>query len=96
MRFAVSMQRLRLAAVVLLAVLIAAQPTLHNHSLIPEAGSGSPPQCGVCAFGADPASVAPPLLVVSLVVLFLLTAREEQAFAFAARPGVPQRGPPRA
>lgn len=94
MRSAVSMQRLRASAVVLLAVLLAAQLTLHNHSLIPEAGSGSPPPCGVCAFGADPATAAAPLLAISLVVVFLLSAREEHAFASIARRGVLSRGPP--
>ena len=96
MRSAVLMHRLRALAIAVLAVLLAAQLTLHNHSLIPEAGSSSPPPCAVCAFGADPASVAAPLPAFSLVLVFVLTAREERAFASAANLTLPSRGPPRA
>ncbi|HVE73013.1 MAG TPA: hypothetical protein VNI54_16725 [Thermoanaerobaculia bacterium] len=89
-----SMQRLRFAAIVLLAVLLAAQLTLHHHSLIPEGGGAPPSPCAVCAFGADPRAVAAPLLTFVAVVLFLLTPREHAAFASCARARIPSRGPP--
>jgi hypothetical protein len=88
------MHRLRVAAVVVFAVLLAAQLTLHNHSLIPEGGGAPPFPCSVCAFGADPATLAVPFIAVTLVVAFLLTPRELQAFASAARATRPGRGPP--
>ncbi len=94
MRCAVSMHRLRVAALVVFAVLLTAQLTLHNHPLIPEGGGAPPLPCSVCAFGADPASIAVPLVAATLLVAFVLTPRELEAFASAARATTTTRGPP--
>ena len=95
MRSAVSMQRLRVAAVVLLAVVLAAQLTLHNHSLIPEGGAGPALACSVCAFGADKASLDSPLAAVVLILLGSLIARQDPLFASAAPVTATGRAPPR-
>lgn len=94
MRCVVSMHRLRVAAVVVFAVLLAAQLTLHNHPLIPEGGGAPPLPCAVCAFGADPASIAVPFVAATLAVAYVLTPRERGAFASAARATETTRGPP--
>jgi hypothetical protein len=62
-RSAVGMRNLRVAAIFVLALLIGAQLTLHNHSLIPEAGGAPPLVCAVCAFGADRITLDAPLLI---------------------------------
>lgn len=92
---AVSMQRLRASAVVLLAVLLAAQLTLHNHSLIPEGGGGPALACSVCAFGADRSALDTPLLVAALVLLGLLFVEHEAAFPSAVPVARTGRAPPR-
>ena len=94
-RSAVTMSRLKPAAVLVLAVLLAAQLTLHNHSLIPEAGGAPALPCSVCAFGADPATGVAPIVAAVVVVVFLLVAREQHAVASAARIVLPSRAPPR-
>jgi len=83
MRFPVSMQRLRVAAVMLLAVVLAAQLTLHDHSLIPEGGASPALACSVCAFGADPARTSVPVAGFLLVLAFLLVTREQTVHACA-------------
>ncbi len=95
MRSAVSMHRLRVAAVVLLAVVLAAQLTLHNHSLIPEGSAGPALACSVCAFGADRASLDTPLAAAVLVLLGSLFIEQDPAFASAALVTATGRGPPR-
>lgn len=61
MRAAVLIPRLRIAVVLLLAMVVAGQLTLHQHNLIPEAGSAATSPCPVCAFGADQAAIETPL-----------------------------------
>lgn len=69
MRSVLGMHRLRVGAMLVLAVLLAAQLALHNHSLIPE-GDGAPLlPCVVCAFGADRITLAVPLLAAVVFVL---------------------------
>lgn len=95
MRFAVTMHRLRVAAVVLFAVLLAAQLTLHNHSLIPEGGAAPPLTCAVCAFGADRVT---PLIIFVAAVLVLLGLAAVRKHTFAASPVLittAGRAPPR-
>lgn len=65
------MHRLRPAAVLVLAVLLAAQLTLHNHSLVPEGGAPAL-TCAVCAFGADGSSLDTLLPASALVALGLV------------------------
>lgn len=48
----IAVPRLKLAAIVVLALLTAGQLALHHHSLIPETGASSP-VCAVCAFNSD-------------------------------------------
>ncbi|HVG25666.1 MAG TPA: hypothetical protein VND45_16025 [Thermoanaerobaculia bacterium] len=89
------MHRLRVAAVVLLAVLVAAQLTLHNHSLIPEGGGGPALACSLCAFGADGHALAAPVSIAALVLLGLLIIERQSAFASAIRVARGGRAPPR-
>jgi hypothetical protein len=58
----VPVPRLKLAAVVLLALLTAGQLALHHHSLAPESGAASL-LCGVCTFNADGITAAEPIAV---------------------------------
>lgn len=95
MRYAVLMHRLRVAAVVLLAVVLAAQLTLHNHSLIPEGGGSPALACSVCAFGADRTAIDAPLAGAILVFLGLLIAERGAVFASVAPVTRTGRAPPR-
>jgi hypothetical protein len=94
MRSAVLMHRLRVAAVLVLAVVLAAQLTLHNHSLIPEGGAGPALACGVCAFGADRVSPDVPLAA-ALVLLGLVAACTHVAVAREVSIATAGRAPPR-
>jgi hypothetical protein len=89
------MHRLRVAAVVLLAVLLAAQLTLHNHSLIPEGGGNPALACSVCAFGADRTVLATPLAAAILVFLGMLFLGQNAVFASVAPVLRTGRAPPR-
>lgn len=95
MRCAVLMHRLRVAAVVVLAVLLAASLTLHNHSLIPENGSAVAPVCAICAFGAHSAVLVAPLLAVTLIVLGMVALAVEAPVASVVRITATGRAPPR-
>ncbi len=94
MRSAVTMHRLRVAAVLVFAVLLAAQLTLHNHSLIPESGSAPPLACSICAFGADRVTLNTPLFAAALVLLGLVTVRTHTPVASAVPVTTAGRGPP--
>jgi hypothetical protein len=94
MRSPVLMHRLRVALLVLLAVVVAAQLTLHNHSLIPEGVGAASLPCAVCAFGADTAPPTP-AVGVALVVVFLLVAAAHSPFSSPLVAPVDSRGPPR-
>jgi len=87
-------RHLTLAAVLALALLTAGQLTLHNHSLIPEAGTPAL-VCAVCAFNADRTTPFVPL-VVSLVVAWLLVAAIVANAASGTTELLPSRAPPRA
>jgi hypothetical protein len=93
-RYAVLMSRLRPAVIVVLAVLLAAQLTLHNHSLIPEAGGVPALACGVCAFGADPGALDTPLFAAALVLLGLASVRADKPALAARRAAMTGRAPP--
>src|SRR5690349_11041401 len=95
MRFAVTMHRLRVAAILVLAVLLTAQLTLHNHSLIPEGGAAPPLACAVCAFGADSITLVTPLFAAAFVFLGLVAARTRTVVASAVVLATAGRGPPR-
>ncbi|HUR80768.1 MAG TPA: hypothetical protein VM733_08375 [Thermoanaerobaculia bacterium] len=89
------MHRLRVAAIVLLAVVLAAQLTLHNHSLIPEGVGGPALACSVCAFGADRTSLDSPLPAAVLVLVGVLIVEPDVAIASAAPVTRTGRAPPR-
>ena len=95
MRSAVWMHRLRVAAIVVFAVLLAAQLTLHNHSLIPESGGAPPIACSVCAFGADRTTLDTPLYAAALDVLGLVAVRTHVFVASAVLVTTAGRAPPR-
>lgn len=96
MRSAVSMQRLKVAAIVVFAVLLAAQLTLHNHSLIPEGGGAPPLACSVCAFGADRIVFADTVLfVIALILLGLVASRTHAPVAAVVLIPTAGRAPPR-
>jgi hypothetical protein len=93
-RYAVLMHRLRPAVIVVLAVLLAAQLTLHNHSLIPEGGGAPPVPCSVCAFGADRSALDTPLFAAALVLLGLIAVRIDKPALAARRAATTGRAPP--
>ena len=95
MRFAVTMHRLRVAAVVVFAVLLAAQLTLHNHSLIPEGGGAPPLACAVCAFNADRITLETPLFDATFVLVGVVAVTTQSAAASAVLVTASGRAPPR-
>lgn len=94
MRTAVSIPRLRVAAVLLLALVVAGQLTLHQHSLIPERGAAAPLACAVCAFDADRVSVETPLFSDALGFLGFLLSKPEPSGASVILFTSGVRGPP--
>jgi hypothetical protein len=88
------MHRFRLAAVLVLAVLLAAQLTLHNHALIPEAGGAPALTCAVCAFGADRGALDAPLFAAALVLLGSITVAAQTPVVTARRLVRAGRAPP--
>lgn len=88
------MRRVRLAAVLVLALLLVAQLTLHNHSLIPEAGGAAPLVCSVCVFGADPGSLLTLLFATILVVLGLVAIPRDRPVAVVLSLAAAGRAPP--
>ena len=95
MRFVVTMHRLRVAAIVVFAVLLAAQLTLHNHSLIPEGGGAPPLVCAVCAFGADRITLETPFFAAAFVFLGLVAVQTHAAVVSAVLITTAGRAPPR-
>lgn len=91
---AVEVRHLKIAAVVLLALLTAGQLALHHHALTPEGGS-SALVCGVCVFAADDAGPSIPPAI-SLVVTAILTPAVERAAASVTPLTLATRGPPQA
>ena len=89
------MQRLRLAAVLVLAVLLAAQLTLHHHSLFPEPGTAAPTVCSVCAFGADSSTLPTPLFATILVILGVVAFTRDNPRAVVMPLATAGRAPPR-
>ncbi len=85
---------LKLSFAIALAVILSAQPVLHQHSLIPEGSAAPSYPCAVCAFGADPASAVQPSLTFQLVVVWTLVAAVEPAFASGTSRLLPSRAPP--
>lgn len=95
MRSSVSMHRLRVSAFVVFVLLVAAQLTLHNHSLIPEDGGTPPLACSVCAFSADRTTLDTPLFAAVLVLLGLVAVRTHTPVASAVLITTAGRAPPR-
>jgi hypothetical protein len=85
-------QRLKFAAVLLLALLTVGQLAVHHHSLTPEAGSTAL-VCGVCAVSADTTDPSVPI-VAPLVVTAIVAEAVEQAPESANTLTVAARGPP--
>ena len=85
------MRHLRLI-VIALAVILAAQLVLHNHTLIP---AGAASTCSVCAFGAD-RTIAPPVVVAPLVLAYALPAVVPPTTCSTLPRTITLRGPPRA
>lgn len=93
MRAAVLIPRLRVAAVLLLALIVAGQLSLHQHSLIPESGA-APLACSVCAFDADRASLDTPVFGDALEFLGIVVSETEPVAATVSLLTSGVRGPP--
>lgn len=89
-----AVRRLKLAAVVALALLTAGQLALHNHPLVPDS-TGSGLVCGVCAFSCDDSAAGDPK-VESLEVLASLLPLTERFVPSAVPLSLTTRGPPQA
>jgi len=85
------MRRLGFVVALVLAVLLTAQPILHNHSLVEKVAT----PCSVCAFGAD-RTVAAPVIAAPLVLSYSITIAAATAFVAAVPRTISPRGPPRA
>jgi hypothetical protein len=89
------MHHLRVVAIVVLAVLLAALPTLHHHSLIPEGHGALSPLCSVCAFGADRHAFELPLFAAALILLGSVLTAADVPSVSAVRLTRSGRAPPR-
>lgn len=94
MRVVVSISRLRIAVLLLLAFFIAGPLTLHQHSLIPESGGATPLLCPVCAFDADQASLETPLFGDALQFAGFVANEPQTPIAAPLLPSTVVRGPP--
>lgn len=89
------MHRLRVAAVVVFAVLLAAEVALHHHPFIPEGGGATLPACSVCAFGADGTTLDMQSFGAALVLMGgLVAVRTHTAKASAVLVSTAGRAPP--
>lgn len=84
--------RLKLAAILLLALLTAGQLSLHHHNLNNESGSTAIP-CAVCAFSADVAALAVPFAI-TLVLTGWVIGRAEQSGPWTLVLSLGARAPP--
>lgn len=81
-------------SILLLALLVAGQLTLHQHSLIPESGGTAPVACSVCAFDADRLSLDSPVFYNTLEFLGVLADLQPAPVRSATRLIRGVRGPP--
>jgi len=92
--------RLKLTIFLLLAVVLAVEPTFHNHSLIPgrgdDAASVTAQQtvCAACAIGAGGIVLTPPAVAAPVAVLYALVACLVLADSKAVALALPARAPP--
>jgi hypothetical protein len=86
--------RLELGLVFLLAALLSSQPVVHHHGLVPESGAAPPIVCSICAFGADHATVRPPVLTAPPVASWTFPAPAVESMAAVSVPTRSSRGPP--
>ena len=92
--------RLKLAIFLLLAVVLAVEPTFHNHSLIPgsgdEAASVTAQQtiCAACAISAGGVTLSPPAVAAPLTVLYALVALVILSDPPRLALSLPSRAPP--
>ncbi len=94
MRAVVLIPRLRVAAVLLLALVVAGQLTLHQHVLIPDGHAAAPIACPACAFAADHAGLDTPLFSDALDFVGLLATAPAPTFASVVLFTSGVRGPP--
>ena len=85
------MRRLGFIVALLLAVLLTAQPLLHNHSLIEKVAT----PCPICAFGAD-RTIAAPVIDAPRLLAYRLTAAAEMPVVVETPRTTSSRAPPRA
>jgi hypothetical protein len=90
----IAVPRLKLASIVVLALLTAGQLALHHHSLVPENGASSP-VCAVCAFKSDGVD-ADDLRVEGLSVVADVFPLAERFIRSAVPLSPTTRGPPQA
>ena len=92
--------RLKLAILLLFAAVIAAEPTLHNHSLIPNHGDEGASLtvqqtvCAACAIGAGGMVLAPPAVAAPLTVSYAVVAFLVLAVSKRLALPLPSRAPP--
>lgn len=78
----------------LLALVVAGQLTLHQHALIPEHGGAGPLACAVCAFDADRIRIETPLFSDALGFIGFLVGIPEPSGAAVILFTSGVRGPP--
>jgi hypothetical protein len=89
------MLRLKLAILIALAAVIAAEPVIHNHPLVPETAA-SQSLCAVCASGAARITIGAPAVVAPSIVLYAVEPLPAAAPAEAPAHRSESRGPPAA
>jgi len=90
------MVRLRIGLLIAFAALLAAEPIIHNHPLIPDGSAAVQSLCAVCASGADRVVLSAPTVVAPTFVAYALeVASVEFVFRPAALPRA-SRAPPAA
>lgn len=101
MLFEMQMRLARIVILLLLAAVIAAEPVVHTHPLVPQRATeanalNTPNVCGVCAVGVDSIAVDGGAVVPPRVVVEHLVAAVAASFCSEAPLHTPSRAPPAA
>jgi hypothetical protein len=87
------MLRLKLSLLIVLAAVIAAEPVIHSHPLVPD-NAAVQSLCAVCASGPARLSIGAPTVAAPTVVLYAIDTHPTAAPAEAPAFGCDSRGPP--
>jgi hypothetical protein len=90
------MTRFKLGLLLALAALIASEPIIHNHPLIPDGNAAVQMLCAVCASGADRVTMSAPEVAAPTVIAYALEPRDVTFAAPLHASSLSSRAPPAA